>query len=312
MADYYAKRNDTGPTWTDTIKDVNGNAVNLTGATVKFVMRPQSAVAPTTNAAATIVTPASGTVSYTPTAQDTATAGIYMVEWHITAAGGGLTTYPTDGYLEASIEEDIITPGGSRLVSLGEVRDYLNIQISDKSRDAKLLRVIDSTTKVVEEITGPILQRIIQNETHDGGVAEFETYFQPIASVQSVTEYRANIPYPLAQVATPDLGTIYSYMWDPFGRIMRRTVGGGITTFPPGPDSIWITYTAGYATPPSNVTHGLLELLRVNYQETQQGRPRPGFSEIDDLEPRGPVLGFYVPGRVRELLAPNRRAPSIA
>ena len=55
---------------------------------------------------------------------------------------------------------------------------------------------------------------------------------------------------------------------------------------------------------------GTLELLRVNYQTTQMtGR---GFQAIADGNDNGPPLGFFVPRRVRELLAPNRRAPSIA
>lgn len=313
MADWNVKQGDTSPAITSTLKNTDGSTINLAGATVKFVMRPQSSTSPTVNAGATITnTTNPANVQYTFTATDTATPGQYMATWIVTFADSSVMTFPTDGYLEVVVEENITTPGGSRVVSLGEVRDYLNIAVTDKSRDAKLLRFIDAGTKVVEGICGPILQRIIQNETHDGGVTEIETYYQPIAAVESVTEYRANIPYPLTQVATPDLGTIYSYMWDNWGRIIRRTVGGGITPFPPGPDAVWITYIAGYAVPPSNVVEGLLELLRANYQDTQQGRPRPGMTAFDEEEPRGPMLGFYVPGRVREMLSDNKRAPSIA
>lgn len=313
MADYTLKRFDTGPAITATLTDGSGNALNLTGGSVNFVMRPMTAVAPTTNLAATIVSASAGQVSYTPTSTDTGIAGIYQAEWHVTLSSGQKLTVPTDGYLEISIEEDLVTPGGSRIVGLGEVKDYLGIQASDKTRDAKLLRFIDSMTPVVEGITGPIVQRTIQNELHDGGGRTFLSLRnRPVVAVSSVTEYRGPIAYPLTQIATPDLGTIYSYMWEPNGRITRRTVGGGITPFPPGIDSVYVTYSTGYITPPANVVEGTLELIRINFQETQQGRPRVGQSGGGDDMAREPFLGFFVPGRVKELLAPNKRHPRIA
>ena len=313
MADYTLKRYDTGPAITATLLDVNGSVINLTGASVNFVMRPMTALAPTTNLAATIVSPSAGTVSYTPTSTDTGIAGIYQAEFHITTSGGQKLTYPTDGYLEVSVEEDLVTPGGSRIVGLGEVKDYLNIQNSDKTRDAKLVRFIDAMTPVVEGITGPIVQRTIQNELHDGGGRTFlSTRYRPVIAVSSVTEYRGPIAYPLTQIPTPDLGTIYSYMWEPNGRITRRTVGGGMTPFPPGIDSVYVTYSTGYITPPANVVEGTLELIRINFQETQQGRPRVGQGGGGDGDmAREPFLGFFVPGRVKELLAPNKRHPRI-
>ena len=311
MADYTLKRYDTGPAITATILDANGNVVNLTGASVNFVMRPMTAVAPTTNLAATIVTPSAGTVTYQPTATDTGIAGIYQAEFHITSSGGVKTTFPTDGYLEVSIEEDLVTPGGSRIVGLGEAREYLGFQNSDKSRDAKLLRFIDSMTPIIEGITGPIVQRTIQNEVHDGGGRSFLSLrYRPIVEVAAVTEYRGPIAYPLTQVPTPDLGTIYSYMWEPNGRITRRTVGGGTTPFPPGVDSVYVTYSAGYTVPPPNVVEGTLELIRINFQETQQGRPKVG--AVDSGLDREPYIGFLIPGKVREFLAPNKRHPRLA
>lgn len=314
-ADYVIKRFDTGPAFTATILDASGAVVNLTGASVKFVMRPMTAIAPTTNLTATIVSAVAGTVSYTPTATDTAIAGMYQAEFHITSSGGVLTTFPTDGYLEVQIEEDLVTPGGARLVGLGEVKDALNFATTDRARDAKLVRMIDQFTPVIESITGPILQRIYQNETHDGGTWAISTRHRPIISVSALTEYRGPIPYPLTQVATPDLGTIYSYMVEPIpGRIVRRTVGGGTTTFPAGPEAVWITYTAGYQVTPQNVSAGLIDLIRIHYQQTQQSN-RPQFGggpDPADNEPGQFIMGFFVPNRVREELAPNRRHPSIA
>ena len=312
VADFVIYQGDTSPAFTATITDPTGAVVNLTGATVKFVMRALTAVSPTTNLAATITDAVNGKVSYTPTATDTATAGTYMVQWHITSSGGVLSTYPTDGYQELIIEENLTTPGGARLVSLFDVKDHLRIPSTDRTRDARLVRMIDAIAPVVEGITGPMLQRIYQNETYDGGAWFISLKHRPVVSVASVVEYRGPIPYTLTQVPTPDLGTIYSYMFEPPGRIVRRTVGGGITPFPPGADAVFVTYTAGWVTIPNNVREGALELIRINFQQTELGgRPAWG-TDVADTMAGQQMLGFYVPNRVKELLAANRRHPSLA
>lgn len=313
-ADYFVKQGNTSPAFTATVTDINGNVVNLTGGSVKFVMRAMTAVGTTVNATATIVSGAAGTVSYTPTATDTATAGTYMVEWQYTLAGGATGTFPVDGWLTAIVEENLSTPGGARLVNLSEVKDHLRIPSTDRSHDARLQRMIDSCTPVVEAITGPILQRVYQNETYDGGSWFISLRHRPVVEIHNVVEYRGPIAYTLTQVPTPDLGTIYSYMFEPPGRIVRRTVGGGITPFPPGADQVFVTYTGGFQTTPANVREGCLELIRVNYQYTQQGgRPSWGSAGGDgDNFAQMQILGFYVPNRVRELLSPHRRHPSLA
>lgn len=316
MADYITRKGDNHITFTQTLTDSAGAAVNLTTATgVKFVARPVTATTPTTNLAGTIVTPASGIVSYTPTLADTATAGQYQVTWVVTWGDSTVSTYPVDGYYEMLVEEDLVTasPVG-RIVSLGDVKDHLNIAASDKTHDAELLRFIDATTPVVENFTGPIVQRVYQNELYDGGNVMISVRHRPIVQVNQVIEYRGPVAYTLTQVPTPDLGTIYSYTWEPSGRITRRTVGGGIVPFPPGLGQVWVTYIAGQAVTPGNVRLGALELIRVNYQQTQQGgRPQYGTSSGLADEFQGmQMLGYFVPNRVRELLAPNRRHPSVA
>jgi hypothetical protein len=114
-------------------------------------------------------------------------------------------------------------------------------------------------------------------------------------------------------VPTPDAGTIYSYSFEPPGRIVRRTTGGGVTDFPRAIESVWVSYTAGFAKVPANVTGAVAELLRVHFQMTQQGPPRAGGGSFaEELEPATPIIGFFIPGYVREMLQPNRRHPAIA
>jgi hypothetical protein len=312
LSDFSIKQQDVLPILSDTLTYSTGAAVSLTGATVNFVMRSITAASPSTNLAATVVTPASGTVSYTFTATDTAVTGRYQGSWVVTFGTGQIQQFPTDGYLDIAVEENLTTPGGQQIVSLGEVKDYLNFSNVDRVRDAKLLRFIHQIRPAIEFITGPIIQTLYQNETYDGVGPWISLRHRPVIEVQSVTEYRGPIPYPLTQVPTPDLGSTYSYMFEPPGRIVRRTVGGGQTSFPPGADSVFVTYLAGYQKVPENVTDAACELIRIHFQRTQQGRPRAGMSTIDVDEPGREIFGFFMPNTVRERLAPNKRHSSIA
>lgn len=75
----------------------NGTAVNLTGKTVKFHMVNKASQVVVSEAAATIVTAASGTVSYTLSANDVDEAGEFYA-WFIVLDGSSLKdTFPHDG-----------------------------------------------------------------------------------------------------------------------------------------------------------------------------------------------------------------------
>ena len=312
--DFVIKKGDVRPVLSSTLTYADGSSVNLTGATVRFVMRAQTAISPTTNAAATVVTAtAPAVVSYAFTPADSAVTGRFMGEWHVTFADASLMTFPSDGYLEIVVEEDLVTAGGARLVGLGEVKDHLRIPNSDRSRDARLLEMIDSAAPIVENLTGPILQRQVV-ETYDGGSWFISLRSRPVLEIQSVVEFRGPIAYDLQQVANPALGTIYSYMFQAPGRIVRRTVGGGQTQFPPGADTIFVTYTAGMLKTPAHIREAVLEMIRENFQQTEQRGRRSNPLSVDDQDPgiSLPLSGFYISARVRSLLTPNRRHPSIA
>jgi hypothetical protein len=92
----HVKEGDTGAVFTAALKDNTGTAVNLTGASVDFVMALPNTT-PKVNADATIVSPTLGTVSYTSGATDLNVVGTFFVEWEVTFAGGGIQRFPGDG-----------------------------------------------------------------------------------------------------------------------------------------------------------------------------------------------------------------------
>lgn len=315
MSDWSAKQGDTALICADELSYTDGTSPDLTSASVKFVMRARSANAPTTNLAATITHSTSpATVSYQLSATDTATAGLYAQTWQVTFSNGSIETFPTVGYNTIEIQENLTTVNQT-LVEIDDLKDYLGFPANDRTHDGELLRFLAGVTPVITNITGPILPTRYVNERYDGGAPFFSLRHRPIIDVENVTEYRGNIAYNLTQVPSHDLGTIYSYMFDPSGRIIRTTVGGGTTPFPAGTDQVSVTYSAGHVKTPENVRMATLELVRLNYQQTQQaggGRIGGTGSMIDEDLSGQQMLGFFVPGRVRELLAPHRKHPKTA
>lgn len=100
------KRGDTGPV-TATLLDRAGTAVNLTGATVKFLLRNAAGGPLTIDREIDVDTPASGVVSIDRTTTDTATAGHFRGEFEVTYSGGDVETFPEVGYLDVMIHGDL-------------------------------------------------------------------------------------------------------------------------------------------------------------------------------------------------------------
>lgn len=107
MSYFQIKRGDTSPSILATLTDAGGAPVNLTGATVRFHMRPASAPTATVDAAAVIVNPSAGTVRYDWQSGDTATAGWHEAEWEVTYADSAVETFPNAGAQVIRIDPDI-------------------------------------------------------------------------------------------------------------------------------------------------------------------------------------------------------------
>jgi hypothetical protein len=102
------KQNDTSPDIEVDLVDANEEAVNLTGATIKFFTRvePKGAVK-VNGSAATIVTATAGTVKYSWVSGNTDTADDYEAEFEVTFSGGGVQTFPGRNYILVHIIDDI-------------------------------------------------------------------------------------------------------------------------------------------------------------------------------------------------------------
>jgi hypothetical protein len=112
MAIATIKQDDTARYVEDTL-EFNDAAINLTGATVVFVLRrikDENGNVVNEDAVrrdAVVVSAVAGTVRYQLVAADTEDAGLYRCEWEVTLADLTILTVPDDGYNFLKILPDV-------------------------------------------------------------------------------------------------------------------------------------------------------------------------------------------------------------
>lgn len=101
------KAGDTAPIVRAALLDEFAAPVNLTGASVKFVMAASGDKMVAVDAVATIEEATDGIVTYAWAVGDTDDAGSYVAEFEVTFVDASVQTFPTQGYIDVTIEEDL-------------------------------------------------------------------------------------------------------------------------------------------------------------------------------------------------------------
>jgi BppU N-terminal domain len=107
VPDFTIKAHDRLPAIAATLVDAEQVPVNLTGATITFIMADATSRIVKTASAAVLVNPEQGQVRYDWASIDTATAGDYVAEWQVTYAGGKQQTFPSNSYNTVTIVADL-------------------------------------------------------------------------------------------------------------------------------------------------------------------------------------------------------------
>lgn len=281
-----------------TVLNDAGVATNATTVTVTVTAPDATTQTPT-------ATQTGGTGSYTATVPAVTQAGMWLVR--VVATGTGFQWAYEDQF-------EVAAQGIEQVVDLASVKAHLNIPATNMNSDDELRGFIRAAGPLIRDITGPILPET-HTEYFNGGVSTISLSWQPLISVTSVTEYYGLSTFTLTEQPLGAQMNAFAYTVDyTTGQLTRRTFGGQAAMFAIGEKNIKVVYLAGLTagTVPWNVRLGCLELIRHLWQMTQQGgRPKWGGAGVDADAERVPI-GFAVPDRVIELLAPNRRPPGIA
>lgn len=138
----------TGPALADVIK-IEGLAMDLSGATVRFKMRPVAVEEPVVNSLAEVTSAANGEVKYEWRAGDLSKEGSFAAWWNIEKAG---KTFDTD---EFSIFVDAHAPGSAVTTGLiaKRVRAHMPVTYAALVNDANIGEsMIQDTIDIVKTL----------------------------------------------------------------------------------------------------------------------------------------------------------------
>jgi hypothetical protein len=110
--------------------------------------------------------------------------------------------------------------------------------------DSLLAAYITSVSRLLDKVCGPIVQRAVTNEAHDGWVRDIWLAEYPVVSVTTLTEYSGTSAQALtleAVTTSPSNGYVVDFNT---GRVTRRS-GKRDWYFPEGRRNVLATYVAG-------------------------------------------------------------------
>lgn len=261
-------------------KDAGGTLANATTVTLTITLPDGTTTSPSVT---------------NPPAQ----TGRYSVDYTTVQAGRHLARWvfvtPNNAYTDSFDVREAAPP---LILSLADVKAHLNQTTT--THDEELRGWVESVTEGVEHLAGACVRRTIV-EDHD---------ISPTFGAE-VLCLRTTPAISLTTVAAVLTGgtsyTVADLDLNGSTGIVRRKDGGRMV----GP--LRITYTAGRAVIPANIT-AAARIILAHLWQTQRGgsnRPQVGGGDYAVTEPI-PGFGYAIPNRALQLLEPHRLPPGVA
>lgn len=199
------------------------------------------------------------------------------------------------------------SPPPNLLIDLDELKDHLNKTTPGTVDDAELLRFIDAVIPVIEHLVGPVLPRTV-TEVYDGGTTTLSLRSYPVLAVTRVREYSGPS---YAELEAHALGaSTDGYVLDAGAGLLSRGWGG---PFLYGRRNVEVVYEVGRDPIEEDIRLAAKELVAHWWGWSQVGRAAGGAlgalqGDGDELAPTTAGLGYAIPNRVKQMLAPFMRA----
>lgn len=183
------------------------------------------------------------------------------------------------------------------IVTLTEARDYLT---ANRLADSPLLAAwITASSEAIDGLAGPVVNRTITAELHDGGTREIRLDHRPVSSITSVTEYAYDGSSRALTAETVSSKPAAGYLADlTLGTIWRRSSGVDYV-FDGNRRSVSVTYVAGRYASTSAVGARFKQACLMTLAHMWRVEHGTGntFGEVTQTP-----SGFAIPNRVIELL----------
>ena len=225
--------------------------------------------------------------------------GLYNCDFQPTQNGRHAVKWVATGTNASAFSDEFLVRDFTELgiVGLDEVKNHLNIPLTDTTLDDELRSFIDSGSDLAESYVGQVLgRRTFTSELYDGG-QEFIRIRNPKAmTITSVYE-------------NGELVSSSNYVLDYTGQRLYRIGSGTLYAtnsygyWTAGMNNISITYVAGYVNPPMAAKQGVLEIIRHLWQ-TQRGAINV-MSRTQSGDEMYSTPTYSLPRRAMELLDPT-------
>lgn len=267
-----------------TVRDTTGTLVTPTTLTLLVKVAAVDGTSTTTGTYTSPVQDSTGTYHQDVPATDLTATGHYQYTWTATGSGAGVSYG----------DFDVFDPFETRVLSLADAKDMLNIPQTSTTNDAELDSWIATIESSLEAMTGgPLVNRQITERVEvTSGYTVLCVRQRPLVSLVSVVS--ASSGQPLSIVDMTDL--------DRNAGTIRRSLGLPFI----GPYFMWlpifnVTYTAGWGTAVPAAFNSAARIIIRHLWDTQRGAasaPMLGGDETAMI----PGFGFAIPNRAVELL----------
>jgi len=190
------------------------------------------------------------------------------------------------------------------LVTVSEAKSAL--RLGTTANDTLLAAWITAVSVRVDELCGPVVNRTVTAEAHDGGMTVVFPKLVPFSSVTTVTEYDTAGTGTVLSAEDFDTKPANAYLVD--GELLRRRSSGGDSWFAYGRKNVIVTYVAGRVANTAAVTEqfkrSALIILAHMWRE-EHGQASTTFNTDDGLVTVG--AGWAIPRRARDLLGNQMR-----
>lgn len=203
------------------------------------------------------------------------------------------------------------------ILDLDEAAVAVNLPTGSTAQDNDLQLYVSGISGRIDKLCGPVVQRTITGERHNGGCARVLLRYQHVASVTSVSEWSGTTETALTEetdATKPTAGFLLDdgdsgiYAW-----VYRRS-GNADARFPVGRRNVVVTYEPGRYADTASVgeTFKLAcasVLRRIWKRESSSWAHTPDF--FADTENPTPSMGFFkaVDPMLKELLADELLPP---
>lgn len=208
------------------------------------------------------------------------------------------------------------------VLTLDEAKKALNLTGSGTKHDLELPGFITAASKRLDNLIGPVVQRVVVGELHDGGAENIYLRFYPVVSVQTVTEFKVGEAGAVLPAETNASRPDEAYQTHPYfmgggllsGKLTRRSSGG---VFPScrrarwerGSRNVEVSYTAGRFDVTANVDplykQGAALILQNMWRSQQDSTGGVGQFDV----PQSSFPRFAVPRAVTELFVDEIQQP---